>query len=93
MARWHPTRVIMRQTAGWHDAVYVGVMQQFLIPGVEDAEKADLGTEVLRGGGNLDQGLSAAAEQHAVNELFVLQSQRRQLMRERKHNMSVGRRE
>jgi hypothetical protein len=25
--------------------------------------------------------------------LFVLQSQRRQLMRERKHNMSVGRRE
>jgi hypothetical protein len=91
VARWHPTRVIMRQAAGWHDTVYVRVMLQFLIPGVQEAEKTYLSTEMLRVGGNLDQGLSAAAEQQAVNQWFVLQGQGRQLVGEGKDNMSVGR--
>ena len=42
----HPVRVIARQAAGGDDAVNVRMMLQLLIPGVEDAEEADLGAEM-----------------------------------------------
>ena len=89
----HPVRVIARQAAGGHDAVNVGMMLQLLIPGVEDAEEADLGAEMLRVRGDFDQCLGAAAEQQSVDHFFVLQGQRRQLVGQRKHDMSVGRSE
>jgi hypothetical protein len=38
------------------------MMLELLIPGVEDAEEADLGAEMLRVRGNFDEGLGAAAE-------------------------------
>jgi len=89
----HPVCVIARQAAGGHDAVNVGMMLQLLIPGVEDAEEADLGAEMLRVRGNFDQRLGTAAEQQPVDHLFVLQSQGCQLVGERKDDMSVGRSE
>jgi hypothetical protein len=39
----NPIGVIRRQTAGGNDAVDVGMMLQLLVPGVQDAEEADLG--------------------------------------------------
>ncbi len=69
------------------------VLLQLLIPGVEDAEEADLGAEMLRVRGNFDQGLGAAAEKQPVDHFFILQGQRRQLVGQRKHDMSVGRSE
>src|SRR5215831_8295006 len=69
------------------------MMLQLLIPAVEDAEEADLGTEMLRVGGNFHQGLSAAAEQQPVDQWFVLQSQGRQLVRESEDDMGIGCRE
>ena len=69
------------------------MMLQLLIPAVENAEEADLSTEMFRVGGDFDQRLGAAAEEQSVEQGFVLQSQRRQLMRERKDNMSIGRRQ
>jgi hypothetical protein len=57
---------------------------------VKDAEKADLGAEILGIGGNFDQCVGAAAEQQTVDQFFVLQGQRRQLMGEREDDMSIG---
>jgi len=93
IARAHPAGVIARQTAGGNDAVNVRMMLQLLIPGVEDAEEADLGSEMLGVRGDFDQCLGAAAEQQPVDHFFVLQGQRRQLVGECKHDMSVGRSE
>ena len=86
----YPVRVIPGQAAGGHDTMNVRMMLQLLIPGVEDTEKADLGTEMLGVRGNIDQGVGAAAEQQTVNHCFVLQGQRRQLMGEREDDMSIG---
>src|SRR5215472_3008405 len=69
------------------------VMLQLLVPGMQHAEEADLGAEVLRIGGDLQEGLRAAAEQDAVHELLVLQGEGRQLVRKCEHHMSIGNRE
>ena len=50
----------------------MGVMLEFLIPRVEDGEEADLGAEMLRVCGDLDECLGATAEQQAIDHLFVL---------------------
>ena len=54
--------MIRSQTAGWNDTVYVRVMLEFLVPGVEDAEEADLGAEALRIAGDLKQRFGAGSE-------------------------------
>jgi hypothetical protein len=41
-----PASVIERESAGRDDTVYVGMKLEFLVPGVEHAEEADLGTEM-----------------------------------------------
>jgi hypothetical protein len=43
--------------------------QQVLAPGVQDAEKSDLGTEPLRIGGHLEQSLGAGLEQQIEKSL------------------------
>ena len=59
----HPVRVIPREAAGSDDAVNVGMMLQLLIPGVQDAEEADLCAEMLSICSDLKQRLRARAEQ------------------------------
>ena len=63
--------VVARQAAGSDDAVNVGMMLQFLIPGMENAEKADLGAEAPGVCGHFDESLCAAAKEQSVNHLFV----------------------
>jgi hypothetical protein len=70
--------------------VNVGMMLQFLIPGVQHAKEADLGSEVPGVGGNFEERLSAATEQQAVDQFFVLQRQGCQLVGKRKYDVSVG---
>jgi hypothetical protein len=70
--RAHPMGMIARQTAGSDDAVNVGMMLQFLIPGMKNTEEADLGAESFRVCGNFEESLCAAAEQKSVNHLLVL---------------------
>jgi hypothetical protein len=40
--------VIQGQTAGWNDAMYVGMMLKLLIPGMQNTEEPDLGPQMLR---------------------------------------------
>jgi hypothetical protein len=43
------------------------VMQQVLAPGVQDGDETDLGTQVLRVGGDGAQGLGGGMEQDVVD--------------------------
>ena len=72
IARAHPMGMIARQTAGSDDAVNVGMMLQFLIPGMKNAEETDLGAEALGVRGNFEESLCAAAEQQSIDHLLVL---------------------
>jgi hypothetical protein len=55
----------------------VRVKLQALIPSVQHAEKADLGTEVARIASNLQQYLCAGAKQQVEDDLLVLECHRR----------------
>ena len=54
-----PMCAIRRQAAGGNHAVDMRMMLQFLVPGVENAEKTDIRTQMFRVFGNLDQCLGA----------------------------------
>jgi hypothetical protein len=51
------------KSAGGNDAVDVIVAEQVLAPCVQDGEESDLGSEPLRIGGRLEQGLGTGREQ------------------------------
>jgi hypothetical protein len=60
--RWNPTRVIERQSAGGHYTMGMGVMLEFLIPGVKHTEEADLGAEMLGIASDLEEGLGTGLQ-------------------------------
>src|SRR5208337_4795370 len=62
-ARGDPALVIGRQSSSRHDAVQVGVRLQGLSPGVQDAEKSDLRTEMFGIGSHFQQGGRRGLEQ------------------------------
>jgi len=78
--RWNPTRVIERQSAGGHHTMGMGVMFEFLIPGVEHTEEADFGAEMLGIASDFEEGFGASLQQQMVQDFLVLQGERRQLM-------------
>ena len=61
-ARRNPPPVVGRQSAGRNHAMDMRVMQQFLIPGVQHAEEADLRPEVSRVARDRQQRLGAGPE-------------------------------
>ena len=73
-ARMHPPRPVGRETAGGHDAVHVRVVQERLPPGVEDAQKAKRGAEVLRRARDLEECRRTRLEEEVVHHPFVLQA-------------------
>jgi len=75
IAGMDPLGVIGGQTAGWDEAVDVGMMQQVLAPGMEDRKETDLCAQVARVHGYLEEGLRTGAEQEVVEDLLVLQRQ------------------
>jgi len=78
--RWNPTRVVERQSAGGHHTMGVGVMFQLLIPGVKHSEEADFGAEMLGIAGDFEEGFGTGLQQQMVQDFFVLQGERGQLM-------------
>ncbi len=73
--------MIEGQSAGGHYAMGMRVMFEFLIPGVEHAEEADLGTEMFGIASDFEEGFSTALPQEIVQDLLVLQGERCQFMR------------
>ena len=60
--RIDPSRVIGSETAGGHHTVYMRMMLELLVPGVEDAEEADLCAKTFRIAGDFKQCLGAGPE-------------------------------
>ena len=79
VGRTDPSGMVGSQSAGSHDAMYMRMEQQSLIPGVQHAEEADLGAQVARIARDLEQRLGAGMEQQVEDNLLVLQRYRRKL--------------
>jgi len=77
----NPACVIRGQTAGRDDAVHVRMVQEILTPGVQNAEEADLSSQMAWVRGDLLQGFGTGAEQQVVKNLLVLQQQLGELVR------------
>ncbi len=71
--------------------MHVRVMFEFLIPGVEHTEEADLRAEMFGIASDFEEGCSTGLQQEMVQDLLVLQGERRQFMRQGKDNMDVAR--
>jgi len=88
--RSNPAGVIAGESAGGDNTVDMGMQLDFLIPGMEHAEEADLGSEMGGIVRDLQQGFSAGPEQQTVDEFSVLESQRSQLRRQGEDDVDVG---
>ena len=72
----HPVRVAWIEAAGGNDAVEMRMQSEVLSPGVQNAEEADLGSEVLGVDRNLEHGLSAGAKEQIVKHPWVALTER-----------------
>ncbi len=70
----NPAGVAWIETAGGNNAVEMRMQSQVLSPSVQDAEEADLGSEVLGVGGNLEAwipGTVGAEEQTVIEQPWI----------------------
>ena len=88
-ARGDPAGVVRSETAGGQHAVDMGMMLQSLVPGMEHAEEADLGSEVARIAGDLQQGCSTGVKQQVIDQPFILQGERSQFPRHGEDDVHV----
>src|SRR3954447_12806739 len=71
--RMYPARTVRADTAGRNNAVNMRMMLQVLSPRMQDAQKADPSSQILRIGGDLEQRSGACTEKKIVERLLVLQ--------------------
>jgi len=64
---------------------------EFLVPGVQYAEEADLGTEMPWVASYFEESFGAGTKQQTVDDFLVVQSQRSQLRRQSENDMDIGR--
>jgi hypothetical protein len=79
----------VRRSGGNH-AVDMGMMLESLVPGMEHAEETDLGAEVTRIAGDLQQSCSTGVKQQVVDQPFILQCERSQLPRQGEDDVHVA---
>src|ERR1019366_8563366 len=84
-----PTTVVRRESARGNGAVNVGMQEQVLSPGVQDADHADLSAQVFAIDGDLEQSLSAGGEQQVVEQTRILQGQHVEFVGHGEHDMEV----
>jgi len=64
--------VIRRETARWYHAMDMGMVFEFLIPAMQDAEETDLGPQMFGVARDLKKCFGAAAKQQVVEDLPIL---------------------
>src|SRR3984957_16323028 len=89
-ARGDPAGVVRSETAGSQHAMDMRMMLQPLIPGMEHAEEADLGSQVAWVAGDLQQSCSTGAKEKVVDQPFVVQRERSQFPRQREDDVHVA---
>jgi hypothetical protein len=72
--------VIEGKATGGNDAMDMGMKLDFLVAGVQHTEKADFGAEMLGITSHFEKCCGTGFEQEMVQDLFVLQGKRGQLM-------------
>src|SRR6266849_7764681 len=92
VAWFDPARAIGRQPTGWDHAMYMRVKFEFLTPGMQHAEEADLCAKMLGIAGHFEECFCTGSEQEIVDDLLILQDQRSQMTRKREDHMHVLRR-
>src|SRR5713101_2676087 len=90
VAWFHPVGVIERQSPGGHHAMHMRMKSEFLIPGVQHAEEADLRAEVPGIAGDFQKGFRTGAKQKIVDDLLILQSQWGERTRQGEDHMHVA---
>jgi hypothetical protein len=75
VAWFDPAGVIDRQAAVGYRAMYMRVKFEFLTPGMQHAEEANLCAEVFRIAGNFEECFCTGSEQEIVDDLLILKSQ------------------
>src|SRR5712692_2350024 len=82
--------MIRRKPTRGNDAVNVRMQQQVLSPGVQDADHADLGSQVFLIRCDLQQSSCAGGEQQIVKQARVFQGQDIHFMRHGEHGMEIA---
>ena len=85
-----PAGVIRSEAAGGQHAVDMRMMLQSLVPGMEHAEEADLGSKVPGIAGDLQQSCSTGVKQQVVDQPFILQCERSQFPRQGEDDVHVA---
>jgi len=85
----YPAGCVGSNSARWHDAVDVGMMQKVLSPRMQNGQEADAGSEMPRCSCNLQQRLTHRTEEQAINHLWILQRERRKQIGQREYHMRV----
>jgi hypothetical protein len=67
----------------------MGMKQQVLSPGMQDAKESNLRAKMLRIRGDLNEGFGYGTEQQVVQFDFVLPDEIGQLVRQTEHDMEV----
>ena len=78
------------EAAGRNHTMQMGMMLEFLTPGMEHAEEADFGAEMAGIARHFEQRFGTGAEQEIVDDLLVLQGQRGEPPRKGEDDMDVG---
>lgn len=87
--RLHPLIVNGESTAG-HYEMKMEMIPELAAPGVEDAEKTDLGAEMLGVTTELQECFRCRIKEKIVNFLPIVFSDRQELVRQGKNNMIIG---
>src|ERR1700747_2092981 len=75
VAWFDPLGVIDRQAAGGYHAMYMRVKFEFLTPGVQHAEEANLCAKMFGVAGHFEEGFCTGSEQEIADHLLILKSQ------------------
>src|SRR6266496_3626437 len=89
-ARGDPAGVIQSDAAGGQHAVDMGMMLQSLVPGMEYAEEADLGSKMPRIASDLQQSCSTGVKQSVIDQPFILQRERSQFPRQGEDEVHIA---
>ena len=88
--RMDPVRVVLVEAAGRNHAVEMRMQAQVLSPGVQDAEEADSGSEMLGIGCDFEHGLSGGAEEQIVEQARMSLTEWVQGVRQSEYDVEVG---
>ena len=85
-----PAGVVRSEAAGGKHAVDMGMMLQSLVPGMEHAEEADLGSKMPGIASDLQQSYSTGVKQQVIDQPFILQCERSQFPRQGEDEVHIA---